>query len=156
MRRTRKTPRKTRVSIFAAGAAIHFRPERHFACKDPERAEFIYHQWRAKIDGDKIARVILHEGNLKHRSFKILSDATTRADAPPKKARCKSIYIHYGTAVIIPADLYRPSEVSPDAPAEIVESWVDGLHAVKFPGYPNVVDYTASEARRMKQIFALA
>lgn len=78
-----KKPRRTRLSLWSlerACAPLWSAPEKHHACKTTERAQRLIEIYRKQI-GKKWGRIVLHEGNLKHRSFKILEQHTAETEA---------------------------------------------------------------------------
>lgn len=153
-----RTTRFFRISIFVPGVALATMPLKHFACKKAERAELLFEQWRGKIGtdykGQMVGRVVVHEGNLKYASYRILSDATEQKDAVIR-IKQDLFRITVGTLVEVPEWMYRPREVAADAFAEVVESWAGGLQALRFVGSDTVVDYTAEEARKWRVTRAL-
>lgn len=74
--------RKIRVSAFPPGVAIDDRPAFHSASKKHERAALNFRRQRRRILDGSIARVVMHYGNLKHRSYTIVEDVQhwTEAD----------------------------------------------------------------------------
>lgn len=144
--------RKMRVSVFNASGGI----VRHHACKAPERADEWFTHWIYRIDGHAVARVVLHQGNLKFSSFRIYQDRRERpaGDPPPRPA----FRIPQGTRITVPNALYRPKDLDAEcneiffSTGVVVESWPGGLHAIRFDGYQHVVDYTAREAKKFRRL----
>lgn len=141
-----------RVSVFTADGRI----VRHHACRAPEKAEEWYLHWLYKIGDGTVGRVVLHQGNLKYNSARIYQDVTKRpaGNPPVRPDRGRAAFaLPWGSRVEVPAGIYRPYDYVDCERVEfahgmIVESRPGGLHAVRFDGYPNVVDYTAKEAKQ--------
>ena len=67
-----KKPRRIRITCFPLGSIQNdASPVKHHACKTRERADAIYAKYQKKV-GTEIGRVVMHEGNLRRHSFKII------------------------------------------------------------------------------------
>lgn len=77
-----KRERIFRISCFAPGAELHHQCLRHFAPKTRDRAELVFARERAKIRCGAVGFVVMHQGNLKRHSFKIIRrcDVWSRSD----------------------------------------------------------------------------
>lgn len=77
-----KKTRLLRISCFEPGVPLSGQCARHFAPRTAERAAFIFDREKKCIPA-KYDRVILHQGNLKRDSYRVLRTADrvwTRAD----------------------------------------------------------------------------
>jgi len=77
-----KKIRRFRVSCFAAGVPLNGSCDKHTASRSLERATEVFFRERKQIPG-RYALVVLHQGNLRDQSYRILqicSDPWTRAD----------------------------------------------------------------------------
>ena len=81
-----------------------------------------YARLRRKIDGTEIARVVLHQGNLKHSSFKILRDCSTIWTREDELAAKHTAFEDFCALCSAPA--YRPSlNVAVSEIAELAEAY---------------------------------
>lgn len=74
--------RRFRISCFAPGQQLTEACVRHLAPRTEERANRLFEMERKKV-GEKYGFVVLHQGNLKRESYKIIrrADRWTREDA---------------------------------------------------------------------------
>lgn len=77
-----KKPRQFRVSCFAAGVPLNAKCTRHFAPRSHAKAVEIFDREKRQILPGKYVRVVLHQGNLQHRSYAVHRNCQqwTRAD----------------------------------------------------------------------------
>lgn len=105
--RTRK-PRRVRLSLFASASSdLAGAPVKHHSCGTRARADFLWRSYRRQI-GPVYGRVVMHLGNLKHHSFKILADESRPWSVADETTRRFTAFEDFG-ALLDAAGGYFPS-----------------------------------------------